>query len=556
MKDAVPGSALMQTGPAPRVGSTIIKQFDPAVRPGKEQSLPSEALESHDSRGLASIVIDEEDEEVVPLLVQKAATSSKSAKQKTKELKQSKTKEHQLVQKKKQLFQQTAARTAEKDVENNASLEELAAAAPAPASSSEKPAFQSRKIMAPHPEANGTELRSTETMEKMSVPVKTNPLEHKAPNAVAKERRDQLELEVEEMPAEVETNPPKQNASKADAKVAKTPLAVETKPLEHKTSDTPAKDGKLHARQDQLEPEVQDMILAVSAKPNENKVDDSLGITFRSILQQAWIQARRHPSATKYGLMLVVVMLVLRILAYRGGTSCRRDKDRSHKQPVASTSKVPSQQVGSSQPTFGLSGNGNAGGPHLCPDLLVPEGSECTLLVPQLNVDGGSRVCISDAKGRPVLRATLGLSPVLRGCRASRLADIQRLVLSSATGDATFAYCRHGESQPGGGRNGLVMYHNSEAPFGVLKPDSCEVGSGYSLIANAGWHIYFRFDRENGNVSAIDECGKLVAVAQPTTKSTHAIRIGSQVDAGMIVLAVLGIGVLEGRAALSRSARR
>jgi len=402
-----------------------------------------------------------------------------------------------------------------------------------------EPERQSHKTMASH-----------QKVEKMLVSGKKKLLEHKASNVLAE---DQVKHEVEKIPAEVKTKHPEHKVSdqllQVKDEVETIPAAVKTKNPEHKVSDAPAKD--------QLESEVEDMILAVNTKPFENEVQGGLGNTFHTFLQQACTRARSHPAATKYGLMFVVALLVLRILAFHGGYSslalrCRREKDRSHKQPAASTLKVPTLQVGS-QSKLGSTRNGNAGGSHMCPDLLVPEGSECTLMVPQLDVTGGSCVCISDAKGRPVLRATLGLSPVLRGCRASRLADIQRLVLSSATGDATFAYCRNGESQIGCGRTGLVMHNTSEAPFGVLKPDSCEVGSGYSLIANAGWLIYFRIDKETGHVSAIDECGKLVAVAQPTTNSAHAVHIGSEVDAGMIVLAILGIGVLDGRAAMSRN---
>jgi len=346
--------------------------------------------------------------------------------------------------------------------------------------------------------------------------------------------------------------------------VEKTSVAVKAKLPEHKVHNQLEHDVEkmsVAANTESSEHKVEKTFVAVNVKPPEHKVENGLGNTSRSILQQAFTEAfteaQSHMAAAKYGLLFLVVLLALRVIVFRSeqirlALGCRRDKDRSRKQLSAKALKVPGREVGLPS-KLELSGGGSTGGPHLCPDLLVPGNSECTLMVPQLDVAAGSRVCISDVKGRPVLRATLGLSPVLRGCRANKLSDIQRLVLSSATGDATFAYCRNGESRAGGGRTGLVMHHSSEEPFGVLNPDSCEVGCGYSLIANAGWHIYFRIDQETGNVSAIDECGKLIAVAQPTATLTHAIRVGPQVDAGMIVLAVLGIGVLEGRASVSKT---
>merc|ERR1719277_2529353 len=86
-----------------------------------------------------------------------------------------------------------------------------------------------------------------------------------------------------------------------------------------------------------------------------------------------------------------------------------------------------------------------AGGPHLCPDLVVPEGHECTLLVPCLPPANSSNAnvghaTIDDGTGSPVCQLKFSLLPDTSG---------RRLQLSSASGDSIFAYCKDCEAEQG-----------------------------------------------------------------------------------------------------------
>jgi len=191
-------------------------------------------------------------------------------------------------------------------------------------------------------------------------------------------------------------------------------------------------------------------------------------------------------------------------------------------------------------------------GPHLCSELVVPEGSECTLLVPRLppsRLWSGSSVTIDDARGVPVFKATFSLA----SGQLSR--DAKRLALSSATGDNVFAFCCDGEAPPGGGHAGLSILHQSEVTFGALRMDGRDSANGYSVVTRRGWRIHFRGDLQAGNMNATDDQGRLLAIAEPSGSSRRSVRIGPLVDAGLITLSLLGIDLLEYEAPRSWSSR-
>mmetsp|Transcript_64447 Transcript_64447/g.185217 ORF Transcript_64447/g.185217 Transcript_64447/m.185217 type:complete len:432 (+) Transcript_64447:13-1308(+) len=165
---------------------------------------------------------------------------------------------------------------------------------------------------------------------------------------------------------------------------------------------------------------------------------------------------------------------------------------------------------------------------YLCPELVVPEEQECTLLVPRLPEGGSSgQVTVDDLRGVAVFRAYYGQG--------------KRLILSSAAGDSVFAFCRDGESGT------LTIHHPSDAQFGSLRSD----GGGYTVATRRGVCMHLRGDVRLGNLNATDEQGQLLAIAEPVAKSNarRSVRIGPQVDAGLVALVLLGIDVLEQQAA-------
>lgn len=193
---------------------------------------------------------------------------------------------------------------------------------------------------------------------------------------------------------------------------------------------------------------------------------------------------------------------------------------------------------------------------HLCPELVVPEGSECTLLVPRLPPRSSSengQVSVDDARGVPVFRASFVLGDQQRR-------DNKRLILSSAAGDAVFAFCRDSEADAAGSstRKGLTLHHHFETPFGVLRPEGRNACGGYVVVTRRGFTVQFRGDMKAGNLNATDEHGRLLGISEqfgPAGSGRRSIRIGPLVDAGLIALALLGIDLLEYEAASSSSSK-
>jgi len=207
--------------------------------------------------------------------------------------------------------------------------------------------------------------------------------------------------------------------------------------------------------------------------------------------------------------------------------------------------------------------------PFLCPELVVPEASECTLVVPRLalkshpskgTVTEDPVITIDDARGVAVFRAALtddnGSSgtdalDVQQGkLAAGRTQDQQRLVLSSGAGDAVFAYCRLKKATASSNiGNVITVYHHSDAPFGEVVTENAETGS-YVVKTRTGWGprcMNLRGDKMLGNITATNESGRLLAIAESMNDGTsrRSVRIGPLVDAGFVVLSLLGIDMLE-----------
>mmetsp|Transcript_47675 Transcript_47675/g.108428 ORF Transcript_47675/g.108428 Transcript_47675/m.108428 type:complete len:476 (+) Transcript_47675:112-1539(+) len=185
---------------------------------------------------------------------------------------------------------------------------------------------------------------------------------------------------------------------------------------------------------------------------------------------------------------------------------------------------------------------------HLCPELVVPEGSECTLVVPRLpgSAMDSSEVTIDDAKGAPVFHATFSKASTWGSVTVRQ--ESKRLILSNATGEAVFAFCRDVEAETRGGPIGLVIHYHSDAPFGTLRADTRDTGSGYTVVARQGSTFHFRGQPLLGNMNVTDEKGRLLAIAEPMHShdgSRRSVRIGPLVDAGLVTLAMLGIDILE-----------
>jgi len=184
--------------------------------------------------------------------------------------------------------------------------------------------------------------------------------------------------------------------------------------------------------------------------------------------------------------------------------------------------------------------------PFLCAELVVPEESECTLLVPLLNMSGTGtppEVTVDDTRGIAVFRATMSGGDV-NGSRVTRSQEGMRLVLSSVQGDAILAYSRVVKCGRGQPETLVAIHHHSNALFGELRQDA----GGFNFMMATTWGPkQVKFRREAQSITAIDETQRMMAIAEtlPENLNTRSVRIGPLVDAGFIVLALFGIDMLE-----------
>lgn len=192
----------------------------------------------------------------------------------------------------------------------------------------------------------------------------------------------------------------------------------------------------------------------------------------------------------------------------------------------------------------------------LCPELIVPAANECTLMVPAtLATPGGSweadmEMTIDDLKHQPVLRVATGAGT--GGKKNRRLS-----LMTGETPQAVSAYAEMTGTWP-------------DAAFTISRPDgtffaelSCArtaapQGDGYILRPTVGGVMHLRCGVSIGQFSTssinfADERGRLLAVSESRVRRTSRllerhIRVGPFVDAGLAVLCLLGIDVLEASA--------
>lgn len=171
----------------------------------------------------------------------------------------------------------------------------------------------------------------------------------------------------------------------------------------------------------------------------------------------------------------------------------------------------------------------------LCADLIVPDGDECTLQLPRLLSRGGPlSVYVDSMKGAPVFRVQVAI----QGARRC-------LTLASPTEEVVFGFCR--DVQPNASIPRIAVHDHRMAEFGVLQADPKAAG-GFIFRSRKGWAVHFG---GSPHIQAQDDQGLLLATTDPMGEPNFVgdgkrpLRIGPEVDAGLIVLCFLGIDLLQ-----------
>jgi len=169
----------------------------------------------------------------------------------------------------------------------------------------------------------------------------------------------------------------------------------------------------------------------------------------------------------------------------------------------------------------------------LCPDLLVPDRHECCVRFPEINAAAtrtGGILCISDANGMAMLYAAYNIQP---GYTSGK-----RLVLTSALDERVLASCEDAEPDASAEPQ-LKILNAAEEHQGMLHAGNPDI-----VVLNSGARVEIRKDMRIGTC-ATDENGWLLACAAPAQEDgCRMLRISPRVDAGLVVLSMVGADIL------------
>jgi len=196
-------------------------------------------------------------------------------------------------------------------------------------------------------------------------------------------------------------------------------------------------------------------------------------------------------------------------------------------------------------------------GPYLCPELVVPEHNECTLLVPELEISEASPngiISIDDVNNSAVLLTSYSIMPNPPKAPYEVPGNGKRLVLRSALEDVVVASCRDADPDPGGGPPGLTILSKTDEVCGMLRPSGPGSKNSFVVALWSGQKVLIRKDMQGHCTYATDEDGWLLACfEEKSPEAKRMLRISPQVDAGLITLTILGTKLMEIGAVAPRS---
>lgn len=222
----------------------------------------------------------------------------------------------------------------------------------------------------------------------------------------------------------------------------------------------------------------------------------------------------------------------------RGGTSTSMGSKAAMAAPRPAESRGPSTMPrGSMAEPRPSNANPSL---HLCPELVVPDMTECTLFVPRLtNTKSNAQLSIDDQRGVSVFRAEINRSATTDGTR---------LVLASPAGDVIFASCR--DSRP---RVAFSICGKDGREFCSLKAKD---DGSFEVVTNSIPRQQLRFQGQGASgpsgmmLNAYDDQSNLLALSDPDNDGTRGVprqrvRIGPLLDAGLFVICYLSIDLLQ-----------
>lgn len=164
--------------------------------------------------------------------------------------------------------------------------------------------------------------------------------------------------------------------------------------------------------------------------------------------------------------------------------------------------------------------------------LLVPPGNECLLVLPSLvEKSDEEKFFVSDMN-------SISIFSVVYHREAQ--ADGTRLVLTSKSGEQIFCFCRAMTSFGGAVSMAIHSKNFESTAFGVIR---LRTDKTIELVTSQKKCLRFQGDW-NECFDIIDEEGLTLVLSEKLTGVRH-LRIGPNVDAGLVVLAYLATDVLR-----------
>lgn len=199
----------------------------------------------------------------------------------------------------------------------------------------------------------------------------------------------------------------------------------------------------------------------------------------------------------------------------------------------------------------------------LCPELIVPRGSECILVVHYLPPGQRDQVefDILDINGESVLKVEVVPTPQISsrhnpkqmGSQRSRNPTIKLKSLQprETTGGFIFAYCRitTKDDDAGSKQQNVYIYKEDDELYAHLMKD--EMRKRYVLTSgHHGLQLLFEGNFEEHVVNVTNEAGERVAATEPRVMhfdptKYYKLRVAANADVGLVLCGLLMINQME-----------
>jgi len=232
------------------------------------------------------------------------------------------------------------------------------------------------------------------------------------------------------------------------------------------------------------------------------------------------------------------------------------------KRPVQGAQRPPRPGPAPAAPEGGpgtSSAGGAAGGPGggprpqsavalvtLCPGLVVPPGCSCQLAIPVLG--GANSLAVRDLAGEQLLSAEVSWPSWDRSSGQRPM-----VVLRASDDGPPLAYCKAGDSAPGG-RRGVYVYKGSDELFAHITPVMMPKRSTYTLTSGRmGVQLFFEGNFAEHAVAVQNDQQELLADTEPSAmpfdpnRANQYYRLSAVEgsDIGLLLCALLSIDLME-----------